>query len=230
MVYILISLVGQDVKNDYYDILFTHSMLLNFSPLQICRPYTGRTHQLRLHLQHLEHPIANDPNYGGDIWYKNSNGQECCDIAQNRLNIINSNTVLDSNEEVCEIVTDTPSIVDEPISKKIATITTKSTTQTSAIDVPATEIEVNESVHTSKQEKEESIHEFIERTCVWCARTRAARSEDRAVLEFVIRSPGIWLHALQYSFPANGLSSNDDSKDENKIVNFRTKLPSWHDF
>ncbi|OEU20571.1 pseudouridine synthase, partial [Fragilariopsis cylindrus CCMP1102] len=33
------------------------------STLVICRPYTGRTHQLRLHLQHLEHPIANDPNY-----------------------------------------------------------------------------------------------------------------------------------------------------------------------
>jgi len=28
-----------------------------------CFPYTGRTHQLRVHLQFLGHPIANDPIY-----------------------------------------------------------------------------------------------------------------------------------------------------------------------
>jgi 23S rRNA pseudouridine1911/1915/1917 synthase len=29
-----------------------------------CRPRTGRTHQLRVHLQHLGHPILGDPIYG----------------------------------------------------------------------------------------------------------------------------------------------------------------------
>lgn len=31
-----------------------------------CQPLTGRTHQIRLHLQLLGNPIANDPCYGGD--------------------------------------------------------------------------------------------------------------------------------------------------------------------
>ena len=31
----------------------------------LCKPITGRTHQIRLHLQHLGFPIANDGCYGG---------------------------------------------------------------------------------------------------------------------------------------------------------------------
>jgi hypothetical protein len=33
-----------------------------------CTPQQGRTHQLRLHLQFLGHPIANDPCYGGALF------------------------------------------------------------------------------------------------------------------------------------------------------------------
>jgi hypothetical protein len=36
-----------------------------------CKPYTGRTHQLRLHLQLIGNPIANDPCYGGELFYNN---------------------------------------------------------------------------------------------------------------------------------------------------------------
>jgi len=101
---------------------------------------------------------------------------------------------------------------------------------TSMIDVPATEREIQRGICTSIQEKEESIHAFIERTCVWCARCRSVPSTDRAILEFLIRSPGIWLHALQYSFPMK-FSSNEGGKsgEQDIIESFRADLPDWHD-
>ncbi|CAG8436998.1 10492_t:CDS:2 [Ambispora gerdemannii] len=37
-----------------------------------CKPLTGRTHQIRVHLQYLGHPIANDPLYANTrIWGEN---------------------------------------------------------------------------------------------------------------------------------------------------------------
>ncbi|XP_007938699.2 RNA pseudouridylate synthase domain-containing protein 2 [Orycteropus afer afer] len=33
-----------------------------------CHPLTGRTHQIRVHLQFLGHPILNDPIYNSDAW------------------------------------------------------------------------------------------------------------------------------------------------------------------
>jgi len=37
-----------------------------------CKPKTGRTHQIRVHLEWLGYPIANDPCYGGQLFESNS--------------------------------------------------------------------------------------------------------------------------------------------------------------
>lgn len=47
----------------------THYRVLkrfDYVSLVECRLETGRTHQIRVHFQHLGHPLFNDPEYGGD--------------------------------------------------------------------------------------------------------------------------------------------------------------------
>ena len=165
------------------------------STILICRPQTGRTHQIRLHLQHLGHPIANDPNYGGDIWYGNKAGQDACRIAQERLDDIAT-----SNQEAS--------------TKRFSTDDAKGV---STIDVPATDCEIRQGISLAVRQGHEDIHEFIKRTCVWCARSQNTTGiTPRDVLEFLVRSPGIWLHAFQYTF-----------KDATGNHSFRCPAPEW---
>jgi 23S rRNA-/tRNA-specific pseudouridylate synthase len=168
------------------------------STVVVCRPATGRSHQIRLHLQYLGHSIANDPNYGGDTWYGNEGGNEACQMAQGKLDAMQTgNTDIDNN----------PTEGKAPITAPSA----------ATIDEPATEEEIHQGVSNAVQKDAETIHDFIRRTCVWCARSGSGGT-DRSTLEFLIRSSGIWLHALQYTF--EGLEGENQS--------FRASLPSWY--
>ncbi len=40
---------------------------LSYISLLECRLETGRTHQIRVHLEHIGHPLFNDERYGGDV-------------------------------------------------------------------------------------------------------------------------------------------------------------------
>jgi 23S rRNA pseudouridine1911/1915/1917 synthase len=72
--------IGRSLKNrkvftvfpdgDYGKHAVTHYRLLKdlgYVSLVECRLETGRTHQIRVHMKHINHPLFNDSNYGGDV-------------------------------------------------------------------------------------------------------------------------------------------------------------------
>jgi 23S rRNA-/tRNA-specific pseudouridylate synthase len=166
------------------------------STIVVCRPQTGRTHQIRLHLQYLGHPIANDPCYGGDIWYGNDKGKLECQEAASILEHLNSAAASSSG-------TNADATQRSSSSDEVATIS----------DTPATEAEIEQLAQLVRDENE-PLEEFYKKTCVWCARSAGT---DRTMLELLVRSRGIWLHALKYRMM--------DSKSTE--LSYRTEVPSW---
>ncbi|KAL9179442.1 hypothetical protein ACHAXT_008732 [Thalassiosira profunda] len=179
--------------------------------LVVAKPVTGRTHQIRLHLQTLGHPIANDHCYGGDLWFGDEEGKDICKKSREWLDRLDRGT-------------------------RSMAVAPKNSTNA---DTPATEAEVYHAAANRPREEGESILDFIEKTCVWCARCRGVDDLDssknslqskaeneaavfrRTLMEYLVRSQGIWLHALQYSLAAT------DESGRSKTMRYRTKLPSW---
>ena len=183
--------------------------------LVLAKPETGRTHQIRLHLQKLGHPIANDHNYGGELWFGDEEGKAACKQARDWLDKLDKGTG--------------------------GTGTNVITPQDSTnADTPATEAEIYHAAANRKRKDRESILNYIQKTCVFCARCYgldclkssddtlvASKQKDavlkRTMMEYLVRSQGIWLHALQYSLKTTA----EGNEKKSKSISYRTDLPSW---
>lgn len=72
--------IGRSLKNRQVFTVFTEGEFgkpavthykvledLGYVSLIECKLETGRTHQIRVHMKHINHPLFNDSNYGGDV-------------------------------------------------------------------------------------------------------------------------------------------------------------------
>jgi 23S rRNA pseudouridine1911/1915/1917 synthase len=60
---------------------------LNYVTLVECKLETGRTHQIRVHMQHIGHPLFNDDTYGGDRVVKGTIFTKYKQFVENCFNI-----------------------------------------------------------------------------------------------------------------------------------------------
>ncbi|KAI0134179.1 RluA family pseudouridine synthase [Xylariales sp. AK1849] len=83
-----------------------------------CLPVTGRTHQLRVHLQHLGHPIQNDPIYANQKVWGISLGRDDPDAVKNTDDDIVTRLNRMGKEEVADAVAYYDEMVDRYYQKK----------------------------------------------------------------------------------------------------------------
>lgn len=83
-----------------------------------CMPVTGRTHQLRVHLQHLGHPIENDPIYANQRVWGIDLGRDDPDASKNTDDDIMTRLARMGKEEVADAVAYYDEMVDKYHEKK----------------------------------------------------------------------------------------------------------------
>lgn len=177
-----------------------------FSSVVRCKPLTGRTHQIRVHLLYLGHPIANDPLYGNDFWDE------------------------ERPQMVLEPFPDNPDLRnEEPLARRVAERMRQATggnrlggwnfegTEEAGSAMPGAsqtaisdEAESKEGSTIPRQESEEGFESF----CQDCRDKRPDPAPDQL---------GIWLHAMQYEFP----STPRPDIPEGATWTIRSPLPVW---
>lgn len=177
-----------------------------------CQPVTGRTHQIRLHSQLAGHPIANDPCYGGELFFHDPEKQAQCRAAQTLL-------------EACGIA---------PLSRVLHQPTTSATaTTTAAVTDTATATTTTTTATWTlppiERQSGESDDALLERSCRYCAALR--QFPQLRDVEVHLHCDGIWLHAWQYAKtrPLSSLSpsSADGDDDSDEFWAFEAPPPAW---
>jgi hypothetical protein len=73
------SIIKRAVREDGEEAITKYKVLKSSSKATVLlvTPITGRTHQIRVHMAHIGHPIIGDELYGGDISYMHRQALHC---------------------------------------------------------------------------------------------------------------------------------------------------------
>lgn len=175
--------------------------------LVLCRPFTGRTHQLRLHLQILGNPIANDPCYGGELFYDDAPSLKKASQALVRMKKLGI-------QPLSKVPHFEPVEVEDGESGEMPS---------AGADLEA-EVKVEGAATLAEDSMtyvgegpgkggEMTQEEYLVRKCRYCV---ASKEKDAQELEAALHCKGIWLHALEYS-----------GNQESGSWRFATSWPDW---
>lgn len=158
------------------------------------QPVTGRTHQIRLHCQLLGHPIANDPCYGGELFYGDARKRQ---LARQAHETLQRRGVIPLTRVLHQV---------EPSIESAATVATSgasahsSTISKDSVGTSMTSTPCHSAAVAEERLPGESDEAFLARTCRYC---QAMSHRDEQVthdedLEVHLHCDGIWLHAWHY--------------------------------
>lgn len=80
---IIMDVYDEEEKGKWSVTHYTVLERLGYVTLISCQLETGRTHQIRAHMQHIGHPLFNDANYGGDKIVKGTTFNKYKQFVQN---------------------------------------------------------------------------------------------------------------------------------------------------
>jgi len=194
-----------------------------------CYPKTGRTHQIRIHLQYLGHPIINDPLYNQPtVWGEGNgkNGKYEFDkerIEQNFLKIHTYEAWIIKQEET----ESTPSAEQNNTKDKVLKISIDDNIQKRKIEEPNKEINKSEQTNQNNDEQgseQKKLKTENEDKCSTILTEKPIFEPDRIIKDpecfecsQIYRDPSrtdlvMYLHALSYKFGT---------------IEFKTDFPEW---
>jgi len=200
--------------------------------LVLCSPVTGRTHQLRIHLQVLDNPISNDVCYGGELFAHEEGGKVEAALAAYKLHcergasnsvsiphidaLVRKHTV-DKGDGVAAAACDSTTVTDTTMTRAGGSHNHDLLNAFTALgnDNCSTEHPGNSShmqmtgnlnPYLDRRQPGETEEDHIIRTCSYC------READALELHQSMHCDGIYLHAFCY---------------ETDTWSFQTPWPEW---